>query len=168
VPLTPRQPRGWNASWNCYCRNRKGRRERLVREDEGWRRRTYVPNERPTWVEVDLDAIRSNLAVLKAAAAPAEVMAVLKADAYGHGARWVARTAALNGVAMLGVASLNEALDLRAEGITTRHPHSRLRASLAGARSRAFGYTCHTLFPTGRGALLPASPMTWDGRSSFI
>ena len=94
-------------------------RERLVRQDEGWRRRTYVPNERPTWVEVDLDAIRSNLAVLKAAAAPAEVMAVLKADAYGHGARWVARTAALNGVAMLGVASLNEALDLRAEGITT-------------------------------------------------
>lgn len=89
----------------------------LVRQDEGWRRRTYVPNERPTWVEVDLEAIRENLKALQAAAAPAEVMAVLKADAYGHGARWVARTAALNGAAMLGVASLNEALDLRADGI---------------------------------------------------
>jgi alanine racemase len=44
---------------------------------------------------------------------------VLKADAYGHGARWVARTVALNGAAMLGVASLNEALELRADGIAT-------------------------------------------------
>ncbi|HZU77767.1 MAG TPA: alanine racemase, partial [Dehalococcoidia bacterium] len=94
-------------------------RAALVRQDEGWRRRTYVPNERPTWVEVELDAIRTNLRALQAAAAPAEVLAVLKADAYGHGARWVARTAALNGAAMLGVASLNEALDLRADGITT-------------------------------------------------
>jgi len=91
----------------------------LVRQGEGWRRRSYVPNERPTWVEVDLDAIRHNLKTLQQAAAPAQVMAVLKADAYGHGARWVARTAALNGAAMLGVASLNEALDLRADGITT-------------------------------------------------
>ena len=94
-------------------------RDLLVRQDEGWRRRTYVPNERPTWVEVDLEAIRSNLQLLRELAAPAEVMAVLKADAYGHGARWVARTAALNGAAMLGVASLNEALDLRADGIRT-------------------------------------------------
>jgi alanine racemase len=93
-------------------------REMLVRQDEGWRRRTYIPNERPTWVEVDLDAIRANLQAVRAAAAPAAVMAVLKADAYGHGARWVARTAVLNGAAMLGVASLNEALDLRADGIT--------------------------------------------------
>ena len=91
----------------------------LVRQDEGWRRRTYVPGERPTWVEVDLEAIRQNLLAIRAAAAPAEVMAVLKADAYGHGARWVARTAALNGAAMLGVASLNEALEFRADGIST-------------------------------------------------
>ncbi|HZQ38496.1 MAG TPA: alanine racemase, partial [Dehalococcoidia bacterium] len=92
---------------------------RLVRQDEGWRRRTYVPGERPTWVEVDLEAIRRNLLAIRAAAAPADVMAVLKADAYGHGARWVARTAALNGATMLGVASLNEALELRADGIAT-------------------------------------------------
>lgn len=92
-------------------------REMLVRQDEGWRRRTYLPNERPTWVEVDLEAIRSNLHALQALVAPAEVMAVLKGDAYGHGARWVARTAVLNGATMLGVASLNEALDLRADGI---------------------------------------------------
>jgi alanine racemase len=97
----------------------EGQQAALVRQDEGWRRRTYVPNERPTWVEVDLEAIRANLRALQAAAAPAQLMAVLKADAYGHGARWVARTAALNGAAMLGVASLNEALDLRADGILT-------------------------------------------------
>lgn len=89
----------------------------LIRQDEGWKRRTYVPTERPTWVEIDLDAIRHNLREIQRAAGDAEVMAVLKADAYGHGARWVARTVTLNGAAMLGVASLNEALDLRADGI---------------------------------------------------
>jgi Alr-MurF fusion protein len=91
----------------------------LVRQDAGWRLRTYVPSERPTWVEIDLGAIRDNLRALQRAAGGAEVMAVLKADAYGHGARWVARTAALNGAAMLGVASLNEAVELRKDGIAT-------------------------------------------------
>ncbi|HET7770771.1 MAG TPA: alanine racemase, partial [Chloroflexota bacterium] len=51
-------------------------------------------------------------------AAPAAVMAVLKADAYGHGALRVARTAVHNGASMLGVAVLSEAQALRDRGVT--------------------------------------------------
>jgi alanine racemase len=69
-------------------------------------------------MEVDLGAIASNLGRLRAIAAPAGVMAVLKADAYGHGAVRVARTAVQHGAAMLGVAVLSEAAALRAQGIT--------------------------------------------------
>ena len=67
---------------------------------------------------VDLDAIAHNVSVLLTHAGPAEVMAVVKADGYGHGATAVARTAIAAGVAELGVATIAEALELRADGIT--------------------------------------------------
>jgi alanine racemase len=70
------------------------------------------------WAVVDLDAIAHNVSVLLTHAGPAEVMAVVKADGYGHGAAAVARTAIAAGVAELGVATIVEALALRAEGIT--------------------------------------------------
>jgi alanine racemase len=68
---------------------------------------------------IDLAALRSNLRVLAAAVAPAQVMGVVKAQAYGHGAVGVARALADEGVDWLGVADLGEALELRAAGITT-------------------------------------------------
>ena len=67
---------------------------------------------------VDLDAIAHNVSVLLAHAGPAQVMAVVKADGYGHGATAVARTAIAAGVAELGVATIAEALALRSDGIT--------------------------------------------------
>jgi len=67
---------------------------------------------------VDLDAIAHNVRVLREHAGPAEVMAVVKADGYGHGATEVARAAVRAGVAELGVATIGEALALRAGGIT--------------------------------------------------
>ena len=51
------------------------------------------PGLRPAWVEVDLDAIAGNVRVLAAEVAPARLLAVVKADAYGHGAVPVARAA---------------------------------------------------------------------------
>jgi alanine racemase len=66
---------------------------------------------------IDLDAIRHNVRRLAAAASPAEVMAVVKADAYGHGAVPVARAALEAGASWLGVAHISEALALRAAGI---------------------------------------------------
>ncbi len=67
---------------------------------------------------VDLGAIAHNVRVLREHAGSAEVMAVVKADAYGHGAPQVARAAVAAGAAELGVATIEEALTLRAAGIT--------------------------------------------------
>lgn len=66
---------------------------------------------------IDLDAIGHNLDVVRAAAAPAGVIAVVKADAYGHGAVPVARSVLAAGASELGVAVIAEGLELRAAGI---------------------------------------------------
>ena len=68
---------------------------------------------------IDLDALRSNLAIMQERVSPALLMAVVKADAYGHGAELVARTVADAGVEWLGVADLEEGLALRRAGIST-------------------------------------------------
>ena len=67
---------------------------------------------------VDLGAIEHNVRVLREHAGNAQVMAVVKADGYGHGAAQVARAAVAAGAAELGVATVNEALALRDEGLT--------------------------------------------------
>jgi alanine racemase len=72
---------------------------------------------RSTVVDVDLDAIASNLAELRKQGG-AEVIAVVKADAYGHGVEAVAETLVEAGTAMLGVITVEEALVLRRAGIT--------------------------------------------------
>jgi alanine racemase len=72
---------------------------------------------RPTWAEVDLGALAANTRRLAARAPGAALMAVVKADAYGHGAVPVARAALAAGAAWLGVATLDEALELRRAGI---------------------------------------------------
>jgi alanine racemase len=68
-------------------------------------------------VRVDLDAIRDNVSRLRAGT-PAEVMAVVKADGYGHGMVPAARAALGAGAAWLGAGTLDEALELRRAGIT--------------------------------------------------
>ncbi|WP_196764142.1 alanine racemase, partial [Mycobacterium avium] len=65
---------------------------------------------------VDLGAIEHNLRLLCAPARGAQVMAVVKADGYGHGAVQTARAALAAGAAELGVATVDEALALRAAG----------------------------------------------------
>ena len=70
------------------------------------------------WAEIDLSAIAHNVRTLRAVLSPtAQLMAVVKANAYGHGALPVARTALQYGAAWLGVARVGEALELRASGI---------------------------------------------------
>ncbi len=71
-------------------------------------------------VEIDLGAVRDNVAVLAAKAGPAATMAVVKADAYGHGLVPVARAAQAGGATWLGTAVLAEALALREAGLTGR------------------------------------------------
>jgi alanine racemase len=67
---------------------------------------------------VDLDAIAHNVRLLRELAGSAQVMAVVKADGYGHGATQAGRAALAAGAAELGVATIDEALALRRDGIS--------------------------------------------------
>ena len=69
------------------------------------------------WAEIDLKAIAHNVSELRRIAHPnARLMAVVKANGYGHGAIKVARTALKSGAEILGVARINEGIELREEG----------------------------------------------------
>jgi alanine racemase len=70
------------------------------------------------WVELDLDAVRRNVRAIRAATGPGvELLAVVKADGYGHGATHVARAALEAGATRLGVATADEAVRLRDDGV---------------------------------------------------
>lgn len=75
------------------------------------------PAQRPTWAEVDLAAIAGNVAALKAQAAAPGLMAVVKADGYGHGLVPAARAALRGGADWLAVALVEEGVALRAAGV---------------------------------------------------
>ena len=75
--------------------------------------------ERPVWVQIDLAALEHNVRVIKGLLKPeTKFCAVVKADAYGHGAIEVARVAVAAGADYLAVAILSEALELRGAGFT--------------------------------------------------
>ena len=68
---------------------------------------------RRTWAEIDLDALSGNIALIKEAARGKPVMAVVKADAYGHCADIIASELRKHGVHSYAVSNVLEALDLR-------------------------------------------------------
>ena len=71
-----------------------------------------------TWVEIDVDAIAHNFnAIKKKVGMNTKILAIVKADAYGHGAVEVTRTLVKNGVDMLGVAVPEEGIELRENNI---------------------------------------------------
>jgi alanine racemase len=75
---------------------------------------------RPTQAEINLDALEHNLALIKKSAGDTKsILAVVKADAYGHGAVRVARALADGGVDFLGVATCEEGMELRQAAIKT-------------------------------------------------
>jgi len=74
--------------------------------------------QRPTWAEIHLDNLLHNYRTIKSLVAPGvKVMAVVKADAYGHGAVPAAKALEAEGVDFLGVALPEEGMELRAAGI---------------------------------------------------
>lgn len=74
--------------------------------------------EKRTWAEVDLDAIAHNMREIRKITNPnAQIMAVVKADAYGHGFMETARTLLENGADRLAVAVLQEGKQLRSRGV---------------------------------------------------
>lgn len=80
-----------------------------------------VPTTSPprAWAEIELAALRHNLAVAREAAPGCAVMAVVKAGAYGHGLEEVARTLAAEDLAFLGVANVGEARRIASAGVRT-------------------------------------------------
>ena len=74
----------------------------------------------PTVAEIDLGALGANYRAIRAAGNGVELMAVVKADAYGHGAVEVARALRAEGCAHFGVARVSEARELRAAGVRER------------------------------------------------
>lgn len=78
----------------------------------------YPDSIRPVWAEIDLNAVRHNLAEIRRLVGPqVEIMAVVKAEAYGHGAVKIAQTALRSGANRLGVALPEEGIALRKAGI---------------------------------------------------
>ena len=72
-----------------------------------------------TWVEIDLDNLAHNAKLVREKTSKnAEVMGIVKADAYGHGAVECAKVLLNNGITRLGVSMLDEAIQLRNSGIT--------------------------------------------------
>lgn len=72
---------------------------------------------RPAWAEIDLDALLGNLARLRRHLGPSRVLAVVKADAYGHGAPAVSRALESAGVDWLGAALVEEGAEIRQAGV---------------------------------------------------
>lgn len=77
-------------------------------------RQSYINVHRDAWVEVNLEYLAQNVKTIKSLVKPGvKLLAVVKADAYGHGAVMVAPTMLASGVDVLGVASIDEGLNLR-------------------------------------------------------
>ena len=72
-----------------------------------------------TWVEIDLDALKHNMEIIRKFTAPnAKIMGVVKADAYGHGVVPIAESILQNGADWLAVSMLDEAIEIKNAGIT--------------------------------------------------
>ncbi|WP_414579645.1 alanine racemase [Anabaena sp. CCY 9402-a] len=80
---------------------------------------TYAWFSQRAWVEIDLEALTHNVKQIKQCLSPhTQLMAVVKADAYGHGAVTVAEIVLQAGASWLGVATVPEGIQLRESGIT--------------------------------------------------
>ncbi len=79
-----------------------------------FQRLSNINTKRDAWVEINLDAIEKNILTLKKfVRSGSKILAVVKADAYGHGSAMIAPTLLASGVDYLGVASVDEGMELR-------------------------------------------------------
>ncbi len=79
-----------------------------------FQRLSNINTKRDAWVEINLDAIEKNILELRTfVKKDAKILAVVKADAYGHGSSMITPTLLASGVDYLGVASIDEGMELR-------------------------------------------------------
>lgn len=96
-----------------------------------------------TWAEIDLGAIRENIATIRSRLGRAvKLLAVVKSDAYGHGMARIARAALGAGVSWLGVSNIYEALTLRKS-----FPRARILILSAGMAGHAGAIVRHRIIP---------------------
>jgi alanine racemase len=124
-----------------------------------------VTGFRPAWVVVDLDAVAANVRHLAERTEPAGLLATVKADAYGHGAVPVARAALDAGASWLGVAFVEEGMELRDAGIDApilllSEPPPAAATTVVARRLTPFVYTPPAIdalgaAATAAGAVLP-------------
>ncbi len=92
--------------------------EQTLSLTSGWQRNTYAWLSQRAWIEIDLAALSYNVQqIVKLLSSRTQLMAVVKADAYGHGAVTVAQTVLHSGASWLGVATVPEGIELREAGI---------------------------------------------------
>jgi alanine racemase len=104
------------------------------------------------WLEIDLAALEANAASLRSRLAPdTQVMAIIKADAYGHGAPAVAKSLLATGVSRFGVATVFEAEQLRQSGIAA--PILILGPLLPSQLDSALGLEAEVMVSSVQGAL---------------
>lgn len=118
------------------------------------------------WAEIDLDRIAGNLAILSKRVGSAKVMAVLKADAYGHGAVPVARRLLAEGVEMIGVGDSSEAIELREAGIVA--PLLILGAIVPGEAEKVVAYDISTCLHSSARARLLNEEAGRQGRTARV
>ena len=119
------------------------RKAAALESEQSPRRRALDLLIRPTRAEIDLAALGRNIAAIRQLAPRAEILAIVKANAYGHGAVIIARALERERVKMLGVALIEEGIELRNAGV--RSPILVLGGSYEG------GYdlmVAHKLTPT--------------------
>lgn len=111
-PDTPKSPAAQGAFQ--YARDHERNASGVLSFDPDKLRTISAIDRRWSWVEVDLSAIRHNVGEYRRRlGSGTRLMAVVKADAYGHGSVQVARTALHSGAEWLGVATVDEAIKLR-------------------------------------------------------
>ena len=112
------------------------------------------------WVEIDLQAVAHNVRQIRSRLAPkTALMAVVKADAYGHGAVTIARTVLQHGASWLGVATIPEGIELREAGIDA--PILLLGATNTPAQVRAIArWNLQPTLCTPKQALIFAETLT--------
>ena len=103
-----------------------------------------VVNGPPTVAEIDLGALGANYRAIKSAGRGAELMAVVKADAYGHGAVEVTRALRDEGCRHFGVARVREARELRAAGVRDRDLSAGRISSPARRRRSSVSTSLHS------------------------
>lgn len=107
---------------------------------------THSPQFRPTWAQISRAALLHNVALVRAQCGPAVgVVAMIKADAYGHGAAQVGAWLDTAGVSALGVATIEEGIELREAG--ARAPIVVMGGLMGGGVAAARATVAHGLTP---------------------